>query len=116
MNDNIFMNAENYNLNQAINIQSKTIDHLMNKKEKVKELREDMRDAVVDQPSFLDLYKGVSNKEEYERKRWEYEYIITPLEEIKKEFLKKGIIIKEIKCEWQDIDIQILWVKISTLL
>ncbi len=60
MNDNIFMNAENYNLNQAINIQSKTIDHLMNKKEKVKELREDMRDAVVDQPSFLDLYKGVS--------------------------------------------------------
>jgi len=26
----------------------------------IKQSREDMRDAVVDQPSFLDLYKGVS--------------------------------------------------------
>lgn len=60
MNDNIFIVAENYNLNQAITIQSKTIEHLMDQKDRVKELREDMRDAVVDQPSFLDLYKGVS--------------------------------------------------------
>jgi len=60
MNDNIFIVAENYNLNQSINIQSKTIEHLMDQKDKIKELREDMRDAVVAQPSFLDLYKGVS--------------------------------------------------------
>jgi hypothetical protein len=28
--------------------------------QRAKEIREDMRDSVVDQPSFLDLYKGVS--------------------------------------------------------
>lgn len=36
------------------------VDDLLDKRDQVREARESMRDAVVDQPSFLDLYKGVS--------------------------------------------------------
>ncbi len=56
---------------------------------------------------------SITTKEEFEKKRWEYEYIIKPLQELKQELLKKGIVIKEIQCEWENIDIEILWVKIS---
>lgn len=53
-------------------------------------------------------------QQEHNKKRSQYEYIIKPLEEFKKELLKKGIIIKEIQCEWEYIDIQILWVQIQS--
>lgn len=56
----------------------------------------------------------INNKEDFEKKRSQYEYIVKPLVELKKELLKKWIIIKDIQCEWEKIDIQILWINIQS--